>query len=394
LIEVESLDRADLLRAYNYIVDSGDSLSQIGAIDVGLRILPDYPELEEILVRLISKVRDDNVDDENSNVRNLSALFILVDGELSRLGIMSDVAPFYRRLASLTHAGLMYRQLKKYGAENTFYKWAVENRSTQFYWQTLCDMRLEPRWTPDMVDPYQVKQDLFGRILIAGNRFRDSIKKTSIDSVIFDESGESIIGGCDLVLPYYPSPLEGGGEHPNSPPDGMSLAIEHQLDEEVVSPASFIALVNSAKIFRLENESIDKVSKVLRAGKYQLQNIENDQVLLAMMVGLAYVAAVNKNTELAGELRILTRVHRRQGERPISTYDSMRFCFLVAASYRNTEEWASFIGDWLFELVHEDLKIDEIKMIYAHLQVLLNISPELWVSCAKAEAVIKSLIGR
>jgi hypothetical protein len=394
LIEVESLDRADLLRAYNYIVDSGDSLSQIGAIDVGLRILPDYPELEEILVRLISKVRDDNVDDENSNVRNLSALFILVDGELSRLGIMSDVAPFYRRLASLTHAGLMYRQLKKYGAENTFYKWAVENRSTQFYWQTLCDMRLEPRWTPDMVDPYQVKQDLFGRILIAGNRFRDSIKKTSIDSVIFDESGESIIGGCDLVLPYYPSPLEGGGEHPNSPPDGMSLAIEHQLDEEVVSPASFFALVNSAKIFRLENESIDKVSKVLRAGKYQLQNIENDQVLLAMMVGLAYVAAVNKNTELAGELRILTRVHRRQGERPISTYDSMRFCFLVAASYRDTEEWASFIGDWLFELVHEDLKIDEIKMIYAHLQVLLNISPELWVSCAKAEAVIKSLIGR
>ena len=394
LIEVERLDKTDLLRAYDYLVGSGDSLSQIGAIDVGLRIIPNYPELEEILVRLISRVRDDNVDDETSNVRNLSALFVLVDGELSRLGVMRDVAPFYRRLASLAHAGLMYRQLKKYGVENMFYGWAVDNRSTQFYWQTLTDMRREPRWAPDMVDPHQVKQDFFGRILIVGHRFRDSIKETSIDLVIFDESVDSILGGCDHVLPYYPSPLEGGGEHPNSPPDEMSLAIEHQLDDEVVSPASFFALVNSAKIFRLENKSIDKASKVLRAEKYQLKNIENDQVLLSMMDGLAYVAAVNRNAELAGELRILTRAYRRQGERFIPPYDSMRFCLLVAASYQGTEEWASFIGDWMFELVHEDLTIDEIKMIYAHLQILLRISPELWVSCAKAEAVLQSLIGR
>jgi hypothetical protein len=392
LIEVERLDKTDLFRAYNYLADSGDSLSQIGAVDVGLRILPNYPELEEILVRLISKIRDDNIDDERSSVRNLSVLFVLVDGELSRLGVMSDVAPFYRRLASLAHAGLMFRQLKKYGVENMFYKWAVENRSTQFYWQTLCDMRREPRWAPDMVDPHLVKQDFFGRILIAGHRFKDSIKETSIDSVIFNESGDSVLGGCDLVLPYYPSPLEGGGEHPNSPPDGMSLAIKHQLDDDVVGPASFFALVNSAKIFRLENESIDKVSKVLRAGKHRLKNIENDQVLLAMMGGLSYVAAVNRNTELAGELRILTRIYRRQGEHSISTYDSMRLCFLVAASYQDAEEWASFIGDWMCELVHEDLTIDEFKMINSHLHVLFEVCPELWVSCAKVEAILKSFI--
>ena len=50
---------------------------------------PTRPEIEPFLIRLIEQIRDDDVDGQASGFKLLSALFVLVDGELSRTRLLS-----------------------------------------------------------------------------------------------------------------------------------------------------------------------------------------------------------------------------------------------------------------------------------------------------------------
>jgi hypothetical protein len=103
-ITIDHLGSEDLVRVFDFLEKQGDRLSQLGEIEVGLRILPEIPEIEPYIIRLVETVRDDNVEDSSKGLKLLSALFILVDGELSRTRLMSAEPPFYRRLASLSQA--------------------------------------------------------------------------------------------------------------------------------------------------------------------------------------------------------------------------------------------------------------------------------------------------
>lgn len=171
-ISIDRLDSDRLVQAYEFVEAHGDILSRLGAFEVGLRILPDRPEVEPFLLRLVQRVRDDDLDSDQSNFKIFSALFVLVDGELSRTRLMSDSPPFYRRLASLAQAALIHRQLVQSGVEyKSFSEWAFSSRFEYFYMQSLADMRAEPRWSPDLIDASQIKEDFFGRLMIAGNIF-------------------------------------------------------------------------------------------------------------------------------------------------------------------------------------------------------------------------------
>ena len=114
-INVDQLSNEDLVTAYNTLEKYGDRISQLGAIEVGFRVLPSRPEIEQTLIRLIEQIRDDDVDGQTSGFKLLSALFCLVDGELSRIRLFSVEPPFYRRLAALSHAALIHRQLADLG---------------------------------------------------------------------------------------------------------------------------------------------------------------------------------------------------------------------------------------------------------------------------------------
>ena len=180
---VDQLEDDDLIRAFDFLDKHGDRISQLGAIEVGLRILPSRPEIEPVLRRLVGHIRDDDVDRPMSGFKLLSALFLLVDGELSRTRIFAAEPPFYRRLASLSQAALIHRQLVNTAVDfDMFSEWAFGHRTAQFYLQSLADMRMEPRWTPALATAPQMKADFFGRIMIAANTYEQNITGTALRS--------------------------------------------------------------------------------------------------------------------------------------------------------------------------------------------------------------------
>ncbi len=176
----------------------GDRISQLGAIEVGFRVLPSRPEIEQALIRLIEQIRDDDVDGQTSGFKLLSALFCLVDGELSRIQLFRKEPPFYRRLAALSQATLIHRQFVNSAIDiDQFSKWAFSSRIEQYCMQSLADMRLEPHWDPDLAVASQMKAEFFGRIMISAKDYEQNIAGSHIYDLVFGDDARSLqsLGG-------------------------------------------------------------------------------------------------------------------------------------------------------------------------------------------------------
>ncbi len=388
-INVDQLGSEDLVRAFDFLEKHGDRTSQLGAIEVGLRILPSRPEIEPILIRLIKQIRDDDVDGQASGFKLLSALFLLVDGELSRTRLLSTEPPYYRRLAALSQAALIHRQLVNSAIDiDQFYEWAFSNRGKQYYLQSLADMRLEPRWNPDLAATSQMKADFFGRIMIAAKSYEQNIKDGELSDLVLATKSGSLYSLSDFFHPYLPGPLEGAEESQNILPTEIAETIETQLGAKELEPSSFIALVNSALIFRVGADQAELAAKALKLGSYRLANVEDRSQLLVILNGLATVAAVARSCALADELRILVRRYRRDAQYALPIEEAMRICLVAAASCADLNDWREFAGDWLTELALSDLEGDDGKVLYSQLECLCHAVPELWVSCGRADAAL------
>jgi len=390
-ISVDHLDRQKLVEAFDYLEKHGDMLSRLGAFEVGLRILPDRPEVEPFLLRLVHRIRDDDVEGKASEFKLFSALFVLVDGELARTRLMAEEPPFYRRLASLAQAALIHRQLVQCGIDyQGFSDWALSNRGERYYMQTLADMRAEPRWNPDLAAAPQMQANFFGRIMIAGNNRQAHLGEGELRDTILGDGEQSLIKLCEFPRLYFPGPLEGAEDGPNALPDDLARVIEEQLDSNEVEASSFVALVNSAMIFRITSGHAELAAKTLRLSNYTLANLEDKSQLVGILNGLATVAAVSRNPALADELRILVRRYRHDSQYGFSIEDAMRMSLVASAAREDLMEWREFAGEWLTELAFGELEGNEGEVLHSHLSALLHSVPELWISCARADAALQA----
>ncbi len=394
-INVDQLSSEDLVRAYNFLEKHGDRISQLGAIEVGLRVLPSRPEIEQPLMHLIEKIRDDDVDGQASGFNLLSALFCLVDGELSRTRLLSSEPPFYRRLAALSQAALIHRQLVNLPVDiDQFSKEAFSNLGQQYYLQSLVDMRLEPRWDPEFVVASQMKANFFGRILIAAKKYEQNITGSQIYNLVLADKTESLSPFGYFPETWLPGPLEGAEYTQNTLPPKVSEVIETQLSAKEVGPSSFPALVNFVLLYPIGADHAKLAAKALQRANYRLPNIEERSELVVILDGLAKVAAVSRSPKLADELQILVRRYRHDAEYALSIQEVIKICLAAAASRSQLDEWTEFVGSWLTELALGDLKEDEGPMLYEYLKRLLHAVPELWVSCGRADAALSAFINK
>lgn len=388
-INVDQLKSDELVCALEFLEKQGDRISQLGAIEVCLRVLPSRPEIETILIRLIEQIRDDDVNGSASGFKILSALFVLVDGELSRSRLLSGLPPFYRRLAALSQASLIHRQIVNSDVDiDQFCEWIFTHFGWQYCLQSLVDMRTEPRWDPDLAVASQIKADFFGRIILAARKYEENLNGRKVFELILGPNPESIVSLCCFPDPYLPGPLEGAEETQNVLSAEISEWIETQLAAKEVKPLSFIALVNSALIFRIDKYHADLAAKTLEMANCRLTNIESRSQLLAILNGLATVAAVTRSHALAGELRIVVRRYMRDPEYALSIKEAMKICLVTASSHAELNEWVEFVGDWLTELAFGELKEDDGEVLYSYLRYLCHVVPELCVSCGRADAAL------
>ena len=394
-IKVDKLSNEALVHALEYLYRHGDRISQLGAIEIGFRVLSAMPEIESILLSLVKLIRDDDKDGDKGGFGLVSALFCFVDGELSRTRLFSSEPPFYRRLASLSQAGMIQRQLVSSGIDaDQISAWAVNNRGGQFFLQSLVDMRMEPRWNPHFSDSERVRAHFCRRIINAVMNADHDFRSSRLSDVILSTDKEGLLSPHELYFSFLPGPLEGGEASNDDVPSDISESIESQLEGKEVGSLSFVSLVNSASIFRIGEHEAELAVKALKRSQHKLRNIGDRSELFTIIHGIASVAAVTRSHDLADELKILVRGYRRDPEFQMSIHEAVSSCLVAAASRTDLEEWRQFVGKWLTELSFGDLSAEEGERLHSYIRCLCEVVPELWVSCGRADAALMAYIGR
>ena len=392
-MKVDNLNEADFIRACGFLERQGDRISQLGAVEVGLRVLPSMPGIEPCLVRLIRHIRDDDADGKTGGFRLFSALFVLVDGELSSTRLFSSEPPFYRKLAALSQAALINRQMVNSGIDvDRLHKWALDNFGGRHYLQSLVDMRTEPHGSPFIGQANEIRLNCLSRIMIAAEKHARNIKSEELSELVLGAEPGSMRHVLHPFSFYFPGPLDGTGESFQSLPAERSEEIRTQVTTGETSPASFVALANSALIFRLDPDHAELAAKALKSCSYRLADIENSGQLVMMLSGLASVAAVTRSQALADELRIVVRRYRADVRHPVSVGEETMICVAAAASHAGLEEWTEFVGSWMTELAFiDELKDDEASMLRSQLRYLCHAVPDLWVTCDRACAALAAI---
>ena len=257
-----------------------------------------------------------------------------------------------------------------------------------YYLQSLTDMRLEPRWNPNLADATQMKANFFARIMAVAKDFEKNIKSSELRNLVLGTGSGSLRSLSEFPSLYYPGPLEGTEDRLNILPAEVSEAIKDQLSAKKITPLSFTALVNFAPFFHIDSEQAELAAKALKLGKYQLTGIKDKLQLLTILNGLATVAATVRSKTLADELRILVRKYRHDTQYALSVEECLTIYLVAAASHADMNDWREYCGDCLTELAFGDLEDRDGKMLHSFIQHLCHAVPELWVSCGRAEAAL------
>lgn len=390
----QKLDTKTLIKAYKWLHNYGDMISQIGAIGVGLSILDEKPELEIYIIKMIKLLLAyDPKNEKNNRFRLLSALIILVDGELSQSKVFDDTPPFWRRLASIAHASLLERCFIKLNVDfKDFIKKVESMYSDWFSLQTFCDLRLEPRWQPGYISEEQLKFEFVGRMIIDADKYKSKIYSEDMKTLLFESHSKSLPSYIEYPYAFLPGPLEGSINFQLKVPDEILKLVEDNLNSDEIELSSFIVLVNSALIYKLDTYHAQLAAEALRKIKYQLRDIKDHHELFNFLNGLATAASVTRSQELALELKVIVRKYRfSKGEYQLTADEFFWLGMISASAFENMSEWCEYIGDWVTNLAFQTLKEEETKRIHSHLLKLCHIVPELWHKLGISEAAMKSL---
>jgi len=391
---IDQLKEDDFIRIFEWLLKNGDRVSQIGAIEIGLSILDKQPKIESYIEDIIKQIRDDDINDKRSQFNLLSALIILVEGELSRTKILNGKPPFWRRLASIAQASIIERNIISSHLDKAeFIEWAIQSRGQLFYLQTMTDLRCEPRWHPDYVSPQQLKYEFIGRIVNATQKNNSKINSSTLRELLFGEASGSLQSFVELPFSFLPGPLEGSLESQPEPPAEIVEKIEEQLKVDILQVNSFAMLANSVLIFHFDSHYAHLAVTALRAVKHHIKQANNNGQLFSMLKGLSTVAAAMRSGELAEEIKILIRKCRHESGLNISAEEAMWIGLIAAAAYSELKDWVKFLGEWVTELAFQPLQRNEMENLHSQITKLCHIVPELWCSCGKAEAALSACLN-
>lgn len=396
VIPVADLPEEAMREVYDALVSNGDMLSRLAAVEIGLPLLSERPWLADPIWELVNIIRTENPEAGDDGFSDLSRYFVLADSELSRLGVLRDAPYFYRRAASFAQATLIQRQINVVGADPTdFRKWIDQHFSPQFYAQSLVDMRLAPRWHPELIHAVQLKQEFIGRIMGAAEANKERLGDGRLAALLrpTTEHEGSLVSAAKFPRPFFPGPLEGDFPPPQRLPEDAKEVIDEQLSLPELTTKSFIAVTNLANMYAIEEELASRISERLKIGKYHFLGTQSDEEFAAVLSGLAVLAAVTRSRELANDVRILVRKYRRDPAHKISMTTACRTVFFAAAANQGLEGWCGYIGDAVEELAFGDLTRDEAEILQGLIRRTCEVEPVLWTSIGAAEAALSTYLG-
>lgn len=384
----------ELARIFDWLAAKGDVISRTAAVEIGLSRLKSDPPLQDSLSRLVGAVALGEQPQPSERYKLLSSLIIVVYGELARIRVLASMPPFWRRMAAIAQAALIERCLIAVAGDTTeFADWAISARGQPFLLQCYVDLRLEPRWLPDLVLPDQLKNEFGGRMWMAASNSTEAVNNAGWGHLLLDDVEGSVRRQIKIPQAYWPGPLEGGSEPQMEIPAEHQAEMRADLSAPAISASSFSALVNGSLLFRIPADLTDTAADAIARADYRLDCGDDVKVLVPILLGLATVAAITRSHKLTDSLFTLLRKYRRFYADELGIEDSFRIGMIASASHVETSDWCQCVGNCMTDLAFQPIEQNEAARLHSHLVHLCHLVPELWATCGQAEAALRSVLN-
>jgi hypothetical protein len=296
-------------------------------------------DLRDLSQTLLGRVKE-IASTGNDRFNMTSALVMLVDGFLHSSGMFADAPPFWRRLASISHAALLERAIGNLCAPpEKFVQWAMKY-GAQFQATTLVDLRLEPQWSWFFLEPAQLRQELLGRVLSACERHRSHVVAIGYEDHVFGASADSIASQVSVLYSALPGPLEGKASQAQVPDAGFGDAVETGLADASIPLLQRVrGTAHMACLGALPPRVLDQLASAV----HDLSKLDEQpgtiEQLSDSLMGLSMAAARSRSTTLADEIDALLRTYP-------SIPISIRFTvgMTLCAIHEDAERWRAAVA--------------------------------------------------
>ncbi len=391
LVDISDRAAPEVEEFFTWLCDQGDSFSQVAGIEVGIRYLRQFSGLEPVLVRMIERIRDEDPEIETSRVALAVNLLVFADGEMSRVGIFRNQPPFWRRMAAVAQASMIERELLAAGGGDEDSSSWLSHRAEYFFMQSLADLRQQPRCIPELVSATQLRLDFLMRARIVGHNAADDLPEGPLRELLLGSGEGSLEKHTAFPTAPAPGPIEGGLEGGAVAPDVLIENLRKLDGDKALDIQAFTGLVNFCLAYRFDEEVAAMIVSLLKKVQYRVNLRPDPDVGFALMMSLAIIAASTRHAALANEVRILFRVLRRRGDIVTSTDDQMRIALIACASRPDLADWCKAVGEWLAEIAHGEMSLNEARGSRSRLHILCHAVPELWPHVAKADAALAAI---
>jgi hypothetical protein len=386
-------DEDVLGKAFSWLAKHGDPISQTGAIEVGLLRAASSPALAVPLTELIEAVLNGPPDSGIDAFELLSALQVAVCGQMARCRVLISWPPFARRMAALAQAGLVLRQLIELIADSTdLVQWLRGSSEQYFVLQCLVDMRLEPRWFPELASAAQWRNELLGRVWFAAVPAAEPVSSLGLQDRLLGDGPEALPSQINRMKALFPGPLEGGGQALRELTSEIATAVRDRLTGASVHTGSFSALINASMWMRIPEEVLDLAAEAVERSHFQIPVGESDIPLSLCLLGLASTAAVSRSEKLSTSVLTVVRLARRLNPDQLSVDEAFRIGMLACAAHVELNNWSEQVGQLMTEFAFQDLTSKEADDLHSHLAILCHLVPELWGTCGQADAALASVV--
>ena len=388
-IQIDALDRGDLVQAYEWLAEHGDPISRVGAVELALSHLDRVPELGPVVERIVEALLSDGPEDDGCAFALLCAMVVMTASELARKRTLGNVPPFYFRQAAIAHASLVIRAVRdaRINVESVT-RWAqAMGVGAVYFLQGLIDLRREPRWLPDFVGADQLRFEFIGRITNAAGQNESKIQLASLRRLLLGPDSK-LAQAANWPFPHLPGPMEGEIASGRPYPDDFLREARTALEADRLQATAFAGLINGALLFDMQRGMADLAAAALRRVSFSIEDVDDKDKNFSLVAGLATLAAVTRSGDLADAIRVLVRVMRRRKRLSGDLDEELRIALVAAASFEGLEEWARFAGEWLTEIAFETSDKIEARAFLPKLRRLVTIEPTLAKYCASADAAL------
>ncbi|WP_263845906.1 hypothetical protein [Roseobacter sinensis] len=386
VIRNESLSDDDFTKMADHVEQSGSMYSKLGFVEAMLARDDVSISMQERIAGIIDFFLNEP---EEGRFELLSNLFFFVSGRLSLSSGFNGSPVFARRLVEFSHASFLEEILISERVDATTAAFELAQRvARRAFVVGHLDAHSEARWMPEFATPHQLKAEFIFRLSNAITTKKTSLEGTPLGKFVEDGSDTQLSDKLKFPFSYLPGPLEGGAEQPASLPDDWKTLIEAELKKDPPGVGGFNGLVNGGAVFKLPAEIVSLSVAALRRIDLATDNDENFSVG-AFVDGLARVAAVYRNEQLAEEIWHLTgRVMRRKPE-ALEREALFPLPTTLSAVYEG-ERRDNKLVEMIDFLSHCCLTNEQSSHLGACLEELLDLRPELWPRLGKASASLKA----